>query len=152
MRPRRLLSVALAAAALLTLVGCNTFDSRAKANAGVFNTLDAATKARLRSGQIRVGDTTTEVYIALGQPDAQYTATSAQGETVLWTYNRYYQQYQPPVFAGIAPVVVAGPPGNHPRVAYVPVYQPTYRTVAEMVLRVTFAGDRVFLIESPRRP
>ncbi len=53
---RSLTVLLLAAGSLLAVTGCSTFESRSKQKAAAFSTLDAATQARLKVGEIHLGE------------------------------------------------------------------------------------------------
>ena len=142
-----LLSVTIA---LLAVTGCSTFESRSKQKAAVFNSLDTATQERLKTGDILVGDTTDEVYIALGKPDEQRNTTTAAGQTTRWIYNRYWQEYQGEAFVGSRPVYVKNPTTGAVTVYYEPVRQPVYANRSQERLRITFKDDRVTVVERPK--
>ena len=137
-------------AALLTLAGCNTFEHRAKQKASVFAALDAATRTRLQNGEIRLGDTPDEVYIALGRPDEKKALTSERNETSLWIYNRYWQEYQGEAFVGSRPVYVKNPTTGAVTVYYEPVRQPIYVNRSQERLRITFKDGKVSVVERPK--
>jgi len=136
--------------ALLVATGCSTFESRSKQKATVFNSLDTATRERLKTGEILMGDTTDEVYIALGKPDEQRNTTTAAGHTTHWIYNRYWQEYQGEAYVGSRPVYVKNPTTGAVTVYYEPVRQPVYASRTEARLRITFQNDRVSVIERPK--
>ena len=151
MKLRSLLAPLFAAVALFAVAGCSTFESRSKQKAAVFNTLDAATQARLKAGEIRVGDTTDEVYISLGQPDEKRDTTAAAGKTSRWIYNRYWQEYEGEAFVGSRPVYVKNPTTGAVSVYYEPVRRPVYASRTEARLRITFHDGRVTVIERPKK-
>ena len=150
MKLRSLLTPLIASIALLMAAGCSTFESRAKQKAAVFGSLDAATQARLQSGEILVGDTLDEVYIALGQPDEKRAKVTASEKTTHWIYNRYWQEYQGEAFVGSRPVYVKNPTTGAVSVYYEPVRQPVYANRSQERLRITFKDDRVSVIERPK--
>ena len=147
MNLRACLAVSITACAVLALTGCNTFERRSKQKAAVFASLDTATQARLQAGEIRVGDTLDEVYIALGHPDEKRDQVTAKDQTTLWVYNRYWQEYQGDAFVGSRPVYVKNPTTGAVSVYYEPVRQPVYANRTQERLRVSFKDGRVTVIE-----
>ncbi|HTJ78317.1 MAG TPA: hypothetical protein VL357_04920 [Rariglobus sp.] len=150
MNARSLLAPLFVCLCLLTVTGCSTFESRAKQKAAVFNTLDTATQERLKTGDIRVGDTMDEVYIALGRPDEKRDKTTADGRTAHWIYKRYWQEYEGEAFVGSRPVYVKNPTTGAVTVYYEPVRQPIYANRSQDRLRIIFQDDRVSVIERPK--
>ena len=131
MNLRSLSAVLLISASLLALTGCSTFESRSKQKAAVFSTLDTATQERLKVGEIHLGDTQDEVYIALGYPDEKREITTETGKTIAWVYSRYWQEYQGQAFVGARPVYVTNPATGAVSVYYENVRQPVYATRSE---------------------
>ncbi len=139
-----------ATGALLALTGCSTFESRSKQKAAAFAALDLASQARLKAGEIRIGDRPDEVYIALGYPDEKRDVTTAKNKTVVWIYNRYWQEYQGSAYAAPRPIYVKDPATKAVAVYYEPVHQPVYANRSEERLRITFEDDRVSVIEKAK--
>jgi hypothetical protein len=83
------LVILLLGVGLLAATGCQNFEHRVKQKAALVATLDEATHARLRAGEIRIGDSEDLVYLARGKPDEKKLTTTARGETTTWVYNRY---------------------------------------------------------------
>ncbi|MFA6289680.1 MAG: hypothetical protein WC661_20045 [Opitutaceae bacterium] len=138
------------AAALLALTGCSTFESRSKQKAAAFSALDAATQARLKVGEIHLGDTMDEVYIALGHPDEKREITTEKEKTTAWIYSRYWQEYQGQAYAGARPVYTKNPTTGAVSVYYETVRQPVYANRSEERLRITFKDDKVTIIEKAK--
>ncbi len=139
-----------AAVLLFAFAGCSTFQSRAKQKAAVFNTLDAATQARLESGEIRVGDTMDAVYIALGFPDEKRVQTTAKEQNAVWIYNRYWQEYRGDAFQRSRPVAIKDPSTGATKIYYEPVYRPIYENRTQERLRVTFKDGQVSVIDQAK--
>jgi outer membrane protein assembly factor BamE (lipoprotein component of BamABCDE complex) len=137
--------------ALAVLPGCNTFERRAQKKADVFATLSPETKARLQSKTIHVGDTSDMVYIALGSPDEKRVSASPTGETTIWTYNRYWQEYRGEAYGGFHRHVVRNPKTGATSVYFEPISRPVYAHREEPVMRVLFTGGKVTTIEAVRR-
>lgn len=149
MNLRNLSVLLFATGALLALTGCSTFESRSKQKAAAFSTLDAATQARLKVGEIHLGDTMDEVYISLGYPDEKRDITTEKGKTTAWIYSTYWQQYQGQAF-GTVPVYTKNPTTGNVSVSYVPVSQPVYANRSEERLRISFKDGLVTIIEKAR--
>ena len=140
----------LLAALVFLLSGCNTFEKRVKEKATVFVALDAATQARLKAGQVNIGDSTDMAYIALGVPDEAHDQASAEGAAVVWVYNRRWQEYQGERVLGYRASNGTDPKTGAPTVYYQPVAQSVYRDREEERLRVTFKDDKITVIERPK--
>jgi hypothetical protein len=138
------------AGALLALTGCSTFESRSKQKAAAFAALDPTAQARLKAGDIRIGDRVDEVYIALGYPDEKRDVTTAKGNTLVWIYSRYWQEYQGSSFAPPRPIYVQDPTTKVVSVYYETVRQPVYANRSEERLRITFEDGRVTVIEKAK--
>lgn len=137
----------LVLAALLGLTACNSFESRAKEKTAVYATLDEATKARLKTKEIRVGDSADMVYIALGKPDEKTESISASGRSGRWIYSAYWQEYQGTRLVGYRRDVIYNPTTKSYSVSYTPDYQPIYTPRVEDRIRITFVGGRVTVVE-----
>ncbi|MES2693646.1 MAG: hypothetical protein V4773_09245 [Verrucomicrobiota bacterium] len=140
-----------AAAAVVTLAGCNTFDSRAKQMSAVYDQLPASEQQRLERGAINIGDTPEMVYIALGSPDEKRDTTSADGTKTTWVYNTYWQQYEGQAWLGYRRVIVPARSGRGYVVFHEPVTQDVYRTRVDERIRVTFGNGTVQTVEQSQR-
>jgi outer membrane protein assembly factor BamE (lipoprotein component of BamABCDE complex) len=145
--PSRATLLALAPLLLLFLAGCSTFESRSREKAAAYATLDEAGRARLQAREIRLGDTSDLVYIALGHPSEKKETTTPAGRTTTWIYTAYWQEYQGTRLVGHRREVFFNPATKTYQVTYVPDYQPIYAERAEDRFRVTFENDRVTVIE-----
>lgn len=134
----------------LGLVGCSSFDRRAKAKAEVFEALDLATQERLRAGQIELGDYPDMVFIALGRPDEKRESLTAEGRELIWIYFTYRQDYQGTRFVGYERHLVRSPTTGAVAVYYEPVHAPVYEQRAEERFRVVFSEGKVTAVESAR--
>ena len=139
------------AAVLLALVGCSTFETRARERANTFNQLDAITQARLRDREIRVGDTFDMVYIALGAPDEKRERVTNEGAETTWTYNRYWQEYRGDYTVGFRRFVVYNPRTRSYFVVHEPVRETVYENRVEERMRVYFRDGQVTVIEQAER-
>jgi hypothetical protein len=150
MKRPHLLALVAGIAAMLVLTGCNTFERRAQERANTFNQLDAVTQERLRQREIFVGDNFDMVYIALGAPDEKRDRISTTGTETIWTYNRYWQEYQGERFVGYQRFVVYNRRTNSYMIYYEPVRQTVYQERMEERLRVYFQDGQVTAIEQAR--
>jgi hypothetical protein len=130
--------------------GCNSFEHRAEQKSETFNSLDEATRQRLKQGNIDVGDTPDMVYIALGVPDAKKQRVTSDGREIVWIYKTYYQDYQGTELVGYRRYFVpAGP--NRYVVHFEPVHRDIYDEHSEENMRITFVNNRVSAIEQMQR-
>jgi len=72
--------------AALAVAGCSTVDSRIARNQPEFDSWPPALQQKVRAGQVDLGFTPAQVFMALGEPDRKYTRTIAQGTTEVWAY------------------------------------------------------------------
>lgn len=135
---------------LLLLGGCNTFERRAKQKADVFASLSPETRSRLENKTIHVGDTADMVYIALGSPDEKHVKSTATGETVVWTYNRYWQEYHGEAYGGFHRHVVRNSKTGATSVYLEPISRPVYVDRRQPVMRVFFSEGKVTLVEQAK--
>lgn len=136
--------------AVVLLGGCSTFEKRARQKADVFAALPPETQERLKNEAIRVGDTEDMVFIAMGKPDETKATTTADGATVTWIYNRYWQEYQGESYGGFVRRTVVDPKTGATNFYLEPISRPVYETRQQPVLRVTFAAGKVSVIEQPK--
>lgn len=137
---------ALAVAAVFS--GCMTAAElraeRINNNQALFMTLDTDARTRVTQGQIAIGDTTTAVWFALGEPGRRTSDTTAQESLEIWQYlGTQYEDYE---------VLVADPPppGAPPPPPGMPVpahYETRTRSVSVVNLQVTFSNGRVSRIQ-----
>jgi hypothetical protein len=135
---------------LAILPGCSTFSSRAQEKSAVFNTLDAATRDRLKAGAIAIGDTPDMVYIAIGGPSDMAERENKDSHSALWIYNIYYDRFEGTEIVGYRTRVVTNPRTQTAVVFEEPVERPVYSTRKEERLRVTFTDGKVSAIERRR--
>lgn len=129
------------------LVGCNTFDSRAKEKSATFSGLDETTRDRLKERNLRVGDTFDMVYIALGAPDEKREILRREGTETTWIYNAYWQEYRGTALVGYRRYTVYNQATKTFRVVYEPVREAIYTPRVEERLRISFADGLVSAIE-----
>jgi outer membrane protein assembly factor BamE (lipoprotein component of BamABCDE complex) len=84
--PRAWQALALLILAALLLAGCETVKERIEKNQAYFGSLPPAHQAVIRSGQIKVGFTEKEVYLAWGTPDHKAITESISGHKETWIY------------------------------------------------------------------
>ncbi len=146
---RHLAPILLLAAAALT--GCSTTSSRIRQKPEVFASLSPADQARLRKGEIAVGDTGDMVYIALGAPTRHRESTTANSVRTEWIYREYEQRYEGTRMVGYRRVVGFDPRTGR-RVVYMePDFVDVYRERSEDRLRIVFENGRVASIEEIKR-
>lgn len=144
MTPRTKIFASVSAfAALLVLSGCNTFQSRARQEAQVYNALPPATQQRLHRGQISIGDSQDMVYIALGYPDVVHQVSTAQGVQTTWIYRTYWQEYEGTAWVGWRRMIVPMRNGHGYYIVHEPVTTDVYSTRADDSIRVTFTNGAV---------
>jgi hypothetical protein len=132
---------------LLALAGCNTTASRIQQKSEVFASLPPADQARLRKGDVAIGDTPDMVFIAIGAPDRRIERTSAGARRMEWIYRRYDESYEGEAFAGYRRRVAFDPRTGRRFIYSEPVYADVYRSEVEEHLRVTFENGRVSAID-----
>lgn len=140
----------LAATALLFLSGCQTVESRIKEKPEVFAQLDVATQDKIKQGIIDLGFTEDMVYLALGAPDQKRESVSANGHTVAWIYNTYYERYEGTHHAGYHRQVYFDPYLRTYRVHYRPVFADTYVSEKEERIRIVFKDGKATVIEQTK--
>jgi len=133
----KLILLALGLATAFALSGCNTFQSRAREKAEVYQALPSDTRQRLQHGHISVGDSQDMVYIALGYPDEVRQVTTPQGTQTVWIYRTYWQQYEGSQWVGWHRIIVPLRSGGF-AVMHEPVTTQVYSTHVDEVIRVTF--------------
>ena len=141
----------LLAGVTLAVVGCNSFNSRARQYSAVYDNLAPGDQERLQRGMIGVGDTPEMVYIALGKPDERRDLLNADGNQTTWVYRTYWQQYEGQAWLGYRRVVVPSRTGRGYVVFHEPVTQDVYRTHVDDRIRVTFANGVVQSVEATQR-
>ena len=72
--------------ALLAAPACSTIRSRVAENRAEVETWPAGVQQKVGAGEIEPGYTPTQVSVALGEPDATLTRTSADGTADVWVY------------------------------------------------------------------
>jgi hypothetical protein len=129
------------------LVGCTSFESRARAKPATYAELDQPTRVRLKAQKIQLGDTPDMVYLALGPPTSKHDKTSAAGHSTLWTYTAYWQQYEGTRLVGYRQDVLRNQATKTYQVHYTPDYQPIYTLHSEDRIRIEFQNGLVSTVE-----
>ena len=123
--------------ALLAAAGCATPAARIKANPQLFASFAPDVQAKVRQGEV-----------ALGDPARIYRRATTNGVNEVWAYTAFDYRTTPQYATVLAPVTDPSPNAAFvPGVVLVDVQQ---RNEYE-VLRVEFAGDRVTAIEALKR-
>lgn len=134
----------LALLALATMmVGCmaDTIDARVAQRQEVFEAYNVETQARLKRGQIRLGDDMDAVWFVYGSPSQKVHRTDANGISEVWIYkilgysNRLNHAVRP-VYQDV---------GGRLRGSYYIEDTPEYEW--KEVLRVEFMGGRVSAVQ-----
>ena len=88
---------AVAMLLLMIATGCATPESRIKKHPEMFSAFPPEVQERVRLGEIRVGDTSDMVYIALGHPDRVYTRQTSHAALEVWAFteHNYRHDYRP---------------------------------------------------------
>ncbi len=147
---RRLLTTFMLAATLGFLAGCQSVDDRIKEKPDVFAKLDAPTQDKIKQGIVDLGYTEDMVYLALGKPDEKRQAVRAEGTSITWIYNTYYDRYDGTHMVGYYRRIYYDPYLRSYRVFYNPAYVETYRPEKEERIRVTFRDGKVTVIEQSK--
>ena len=138
-------------AGLLFLAGCNTTASRIRQKEAVFAALPAVEQARLRRGEVAVGDTPDMVYIALGTPTRHVEQTTAKASRAEWIYDEHVTRYEGPRMVGYHRVVGVDPHTGRRFVYMEPTYADVYSERTENRFRIVFENGRVAAIEELKR-
>lgn len=146
--PHLILLLVVAASAL---TGCSTISSRIDQRSEVFAALPADDQARLRRGEVAVGDSSDMVYIALGEPTRRRAITTAGATRAEWIYRVYEERYEGPHFAGYRRAVAIDPRTGRRFIYFRPEYADVYSGHAEDRIRIVFEGSRVAVIEELKR-
>ena len=91
-----LFAAALGLALLVT--GCETdggIAARTREKSAVYATLKVSEKRFIDKGVIAIGFTPDMVYVAMGHPSKVESKDYPEGKRELWTYSRYYPNYDP---------------------------------------------------------
>ena len=89
--PHLILLLVVAASAL---TGCSTISSRIDQRSEVFAALPADDQARLRRGEVAVGDSSDMVYIALGEPTRRRETITPDSARTEWIYRVYEENFE----------------------------------------------------------
>ena len=141
----------LLAVALLAFTGCSTISSRIDQKSEVFAALPVDDQARLRRGEVAVGDTSDMVYIALGEPTRRREITTSGATRAEWIYRVYDERYEGSHFAGYRRAVAIDPRTGRRFIYLEPQYADVYSEHTEDRLRIVFEDGRVTVIEELKR-
>ncbi len=133
---------------LALMAGCNTVDSRIRKNEASFRALDPATQEKLRGGKVEVGYTPEMVYIALGRPTTRTERSTADGQTMIWSYTSSSTEYAGRALTHTRRVVVVDPRTGRRAILFQPVYTDVYRETEDEDVRIEFRDGKVTSIES----
>ena len=70
----------------LIISGCATTESRISKNQAAFDAWPSEVQSSIRAGKVKIGFTTEQVRVALGEPNRVYSRQSAEGESEVWAY------------------------------------------------------------------
>ena len=146
--PHLILLLVVAASAL---TGCSTISSRIDQRSEVFAALPADDQARLRRGEVAVGDSSDMVYIALGEPTRRRETITTDSARTEWIYRVYEENFEGSHFAGYRRVVGIDPRTGRRFIYLEPQYADVYSERAEDRLRIIFENGRVAVIEELKR-
>ncbi len=117
---------------LLSGPGCETTQSRIAAHQADFQALSATDQARIRTGELKLGDAPAAVLMARGKPNHRDTIQLANGKTrTTWTYTE--KQY----IKESSRLSRVDPRRNTAEV------EDIYRVLNRITLQVSFIDDRV---------
>lgn len=71
---------------VLAISGCATTESRISKNQAAFDSWPREVQSSIRAGKVKIGFTTEQVRVALGEPNRVYSRQSAEGESEVWAY------------------------------------------------------------------
>lgn len=145
---KRLLPFLFAALALL-IVGCDTYDRRAKEKAATFESLSPEEREKLKRGVIELGNSFDMVYIALGRPDETRETATPEGRETIWIYNSYHQEYEGNIHTGYRRILVYDRVRKRYNVFYDPVFTDVYSEREEEHIRIVFRDGKVVMVEQP---
>lgn len=80
------LLISLSLGLALVISGCATAESRISKNQAAFDSWPHEVQSSIRAGKVKIGFTTDQVRVALGEPDRMYSRQSAEGESEVWAY------------------------------------------------------------------
>ncbi len=134
--------------AMLLISGCASLEKRIERNADYFATLPPERQALISSGEIDVGFSKQDVYLALGEADVKYTRRTSAGESEVWSYREY--ETAPPYFHDDWAWHGGLHHGPHPYRGYPFAYRHSWYDrprYARDVMRVVFENGQVSAIE-----
>jgi hypothetical protein len=144
---KRFLLLPIALAALFTLAGCNTVNSRIEARQAAFSQLSPEDQERVRKGKIVLGDSSDAVFIALGEPDRIRKRQSAAGSDQVWIYMRTTYVNDGFMQTNYVRSFARDSKGRIVAIYYEPMHMHNTRVQQEPALRVVFQNGVVTEIE-----
>ena len=70
----------------LIISGCATTETRISKNQAAFDSWPSEVQSSIRAGKVKIGFTTEQVRVTLGEPNRVYSRQSAEGESEVWAY------------------------------------------------------------------
>ena len=141
-------NVIAAAALALALTGCMTAAERRaeriNQNQALFTQLDPATQSRVSQGLIAIGDTTSAVWLALGEPGRRTSDTTAAAMVEVWQYFDSIPEEYTVLVPDLPPPGVPPPPPGHPLPSH---YETRTRYIKVVSLQIQFDNGRVSRIQ-----
>ena len=141
-------NVIVAAAVALVLTGCMTAAERRaeriNQNQALFMQLDPATQSRVSQGLIAIGDTTSAVWLALGEPGRRTSDTTAAAMVEVWQYFDSIPEEYTVLVPDLPPPGVPPPPPGHPLPSH---YETRTRYIKVVSLQIQFDNGRVSRIQ-----
>ena len=145
---KKVVYVAAAAALALALTGCMTAAERRaeriNQNQALFMQLDPAAQSRVSQGLIAIGDTTSAVWLALGEPGRRTIDTTAAATVEIWQYFDSIPEEYTVLVADLPPPGVPPPPPGHPVPSH---YETRTRYIKVVSLQIQFDNGRVSRIQ-----
>ena len=145
---KKVVYVAAAAALALALTGCMTAAERRaeriNQNQALFMQLDPAAQSRVSQGLIAIGDTTSAVWLALGEPGRRTSDTTAAATVEIWQYFDSIPEEYTVLVADLPPPGVPPPPPGHPVPSH---YETRTRYIKVVSLQIQFDNGRVSRIQ-----
>ena len=143
-----IVSIFAAVALVLVLSGCMTAAERRaeriNQNQVLFMQLDPAAQSRVSQGLIAIGDTTSAVWLALGEPGRRTSDTTAAATVEVWQYFDSVPEDYTVLVADLPPPGIPPPPPGHPVPSH---YETRTRYVKVVSLQIQFDNGRVSRIQ-----
>ncbi len=143
---RRSLHLVFIVLTALVFAGCNSLDSRIRANQAAFSALDPQTQQKIRQQIVEVGYTPDMVYMAYGEPTRKSFKSNEKGSFMTWSYQVSHDEYEGSSLHYRRSVAVDPRTGRRV-IVHRPVVTDYYSEQNEEILRVEFKDGRVTSIE-----